>query len=97
MRVLYISNSEPPDPSNPLEHDWSWEGRSPAQFRSVATTFMAACPSLQRLSFAVFLEDDPYSGLADPGHLTYVRSSELSGNVARLDGFYNADSGWWMR
>jgi hypothetical protein len=91
MRALYDFNIESPDPHNPLEHTTFWLGHSPAQCRKVATMFMAACPSLHRISF-------PLKTLANKRRdLSYVRPNSPD-NEAKLDGFYVIDtSSWWMR
>lgn len=87
MGALQIPFDEPPDPLNSLEQAPTWEGRSPARSRQVATEFMVASPSLLRLSF-------PDAESAQTSSLTYVRS----GTKAKLDGFYKIDnSEWWMR
>jgi hypothetical protein len=91
MMALHGFNIEGPDPLNPLEHSAFWSGLSPAQCRKVATMFMAACPSLCRISFPLKTPSD------DTSDLTYVRPDSQD-NRAKLDGFYAIDtSSWWMR
>jgi hypothetical protein len=91
MRALCDSNIEGPDPHNPLEHTAFWSGHSPAQCRKVATMFMAACPSLRRISFPLKTHSNKTSDLS------YIRPDSQD-NKAKLDGFYAIDTySWWMR
>jgi hypothetical protein len=97
MAALHEPNTEPPEPSNPLEHEPEWTPDSPAQSRKVASMFMASCPSLRQI--VLQLRTGISDGRRQLRKLCYVRSRDGGpGKEAWLEGFEDIlFMRWWMK